>query len=828
MMDWIQMGSLIALTLLSAVLMRFHVGRRKMIRKLETANEALSASNQQLMASEQQLKAANQQLAASEQQLKAAFQQLATGEDILRQNEEKYRMIMGHMPSCAAVYEAIDGGDDFILRDLNRAAERTERIMKESVLGRRVTEVFPGIREMGLLNVLREVYRTGQQRHHPLAVYKDANLIGWRDNYVYKLPSGEVVAVYSDETERVVAQKRLQESEESFRTLYASLNEGMVIHEVLRDSEGRITDYRILSVNPSFEKITGILARNAEGRLATELYGTKEPPYLKEYGEVVDTRRPYVFETYFSPMKKHFLISVVSPGKDKFATLFFDVTELRKLRDERSRLFDLSLDMISIAGSDGYYKQLNPAWSKVTGWPIQTLLSKPWIEFVHPADRQATIDAKVVLDAGKELAAFENRFQCADGTFKTLSWSACPVPEDGLYYSLARDITEYKRNQEELAKGQRLESLGILAAGIAHDFNNLLVGLFGYIDVAMDEAPEGSGIKRKLFKAMTAFERAKALTQQLLTFSKGGAPIKTVVTLPSIVQSAARLAVSGSSVTFHLDGDPELHLCEADEGQIGQVISNIVINARQAMPSGGLIKIRLGNKVVRANEISALVAGDYVVVAVSDTGIGIPPENLDKIFDPFFTTKQDGSGLGLATSYSIVQKHGGTIIAESKLGEGTVISVFLPAAPGARRSAESKSQQKRPERGHGRILVMDDEAIVRDMSKDMLEELGYSVETVANGAIAIERYVKTLGKSDQFDLVILDLTVPGGIGGVATLAELKKIDAGVQAIVSSGYSDSPILANPGAHGFSGVATKPYRISELSAVIQTILAKHGKA
>jgi len=387
--------------------------------------------------------------------------------------------------------------------------------------------------------------------------------------------------------------------------------------------------------------------------------------------------------------------------------------------------------------------------------------------------------------------------------------------------NLRKEIEDRERMEGELVKAQKLESLGILAGGIAHDFNNLLASISGNIALAMlDIKPSEDGPYRQLEAAERASLRAQDLTLQLLTFSKGGAPVKRTTVISELIKETAGFALRGSHVRYDFSFADELWLLDIDEGQISQVIHNLLINADHAMPDGGTISIHCENCVIGESIGLPLRPGDYVKVSVQDHGVGIVREHLSKIFDPYFTTKQKGSGLGLATSYSIIKKHGGHIIAESELGVGTIFTFYLPA------SRSGKLVKKADEAilltGTGKILLMDDEENVRQTTGDVLKRLGYRVQFAEDGERAIALYQKERASSHPFDAVIMDLTVPGGMGGRDALTKLLAIDPNVKAIVSSGYSNDPVMADFRKYGFRGVVTKPYRIKDLAETLSTVL------
>ena len=388
------------------------------------------------------------------------------------------------------------------------------------------------------------------------------------------------------------------------------------------------------------------------------------------------------------------------------------------------------------------------------------------------------------------------------------------------FWWLKQDVSEKARIEAELLKAQKLESLGTLAGGIAHDFNNLLTGILGGISVSQlhldPEHPAAESIK----SAATAAERAQDLTRQLLTFSKGGAPITTSAQISQVLRDCASFVLRGSNVQCEFSIPNNLWPVKMDESQISQVVNNLIINAMQAMPDGGTVLVRASKVHVGEESTVPLKKGRYVRVSISDRGIGIPRQNIRKIFDPYFSTKDKGTGLGLATSYSIIKKHGGMITVQSKVGLGSTFHFFLPAARKDPVSVRPKTGDLI--RGEGKILIMDDEKFIRDLAGELLKNLGYRVVAAKDGHEAVQRYEEALAEGKPFDVVLMDLTVPGGMGGVEALKRLQDLDPTVKAIVSSGYSNDPIMADYKRFGFAAVLPKPYDGKQLSGKLDDLL------
>jgi len=385
---------------------------------------------------------------------------------------------------------------------------------------------------------------------------------------------------------------------------------------------------------------------------------------------------------------------------------------------------------------------------------------------------------------------------------------------------LRAQIEERERIEEELFRTRHLESLGILAGGIAHDFNNLLTAIMGNTSLAKMFTEPGNKIYTRLEEVEKASLRARDLTQQLLTFSKGGAPIKKVTSIADVICDSTRFALRGSNTHCKFVIADDLWPVEVDEGQISQVISNLAINADQAMSEGGMVNITVENVTLHQGQIATLPPGKYIRIAIEDSGIGIAAEHLSKIFTPYFTTKQKGSGLGLATSYSIINKHGGVIAVTSEVGTGTTFRIYLPASD----KEVPKKEKAEPAAitGSGRILIMDDEEYIRYTAGEILAHAGYQVGYANDGAEAIDCFIRAQESGKPYDAVILDLTIPGGMGGRETLQKLLEIAPETKAIVSSGYAHGSVMADFREYGFKGIIGKPYRIDDLCRVVQNVL------
>ena len=501
--------------------------------------------------------------------------------------------------------------------------------------------------------------------------------------------------------------------------------------------------------------------------------------------------------------------------------------ELRASEERYRSILKASPDAIFITDiKDGRHLMVSPgAMAMFGGAHEDELVGHLLTDCIIPEDRaRATANVARLLH-GDWLGPIAYRGLRVDGTIFDLEVNA-EVIRDAMgqpiqTIAIARDITERKRAQEELLKMQKLQSVGTLAGGIAHDFNNILMGLFGNISLAKDEFPAGHPGSALLAEAEQSMHRAVRLTKQLLTFAKGGAPVKEDVSLGPLVEDVARFDLSGSNVMLQQTSAPDLWPAEVDKGQIQQVISNLVINARQAMPKGGHLHITLENITLPEQALPGLRQGRYVKICVQDEGDGIDPKNIALIFDPYFTTKQTGSGLGLATVYSIIHKHGGHIGVVSEMGKGTTFTLYLPASTAAAASAPAAAPRLAMTRA-ARILVMDDEDVVRTIVARMLQSCGFTVATASGGAEALALYRAAQAAGAPFDAAIMDLTIPGGIGGKDAIKDILAMDPHAKVIVSSGYADDPVMANYADYGFKGVAAKPYSLHDLQAVLGQVL------
>jgi len=555
--------------------------------------------------------------------------------------------------------------------------------------------------------------------------------------------------------------------------------------------------------------------------------------------------KPYRWEGRFIVRGEVRLICIESDpmqtpeGSIVWSGVLSDITE-RKLTEEKLKesdqlyrhLTELGPNAITVVDLLGIIRMLNPKALQLFGFANESeAIGRAILDRIAPECRETCRIASLELLRNGAVADLELRLLHSDGSGFSGDVNASLLRDSQgqpkLIIVVASDTTQRKQAEEERLKLQKMEAIGTLAGGLAHDFNNLLQGVFGYIALARLKLSEPEGAEAMLGQAEQAINQAVNLTSQLLTFSKGGEPQKKRVVLTKTIENATRFALSGSSSSCTLAIARDLWSTDADEGQIAQVIQNIVLNASQAMQQSGIVKITADNVELPSRSTAALPEGGrFVRIQIADSGIGIPAQYLAKLFDPYFTTKQQGSGLGLATSYSIVKRHQGTIVASSDPVTGTVFCIYLPAIAPQEEPQTAPTGPAVPvvaAKRQGLVLIMDDEEMVRDVAVKMIELCGFEAACAADGAEAIVKLREAREKGRPFDVVILDLTVKGGMGGEEAIRRIREIDVDVKAVVSTGYSDNPVVSNYRSYGFNAYLNKPYTFAALQEGLAALLA-----
>ncbi len=623
-------------------------------------------------------------------------------------------------------------------------------------------------------------------------------------------------------------------------TLFDSINEGIMVI----DSDyliTRVNDAAIHDLSLTVDDCIGMQCYKVSHDNNYPCEGPDDPCPLRE---VFSTGKPFsVTHTHYDRDGNPLFVEIsATPLKGsngevvQVIEVMRDVTERKRaeaaLASEKE-LLSVTLrsidDGVITTDKDGSVIMLNKMAETLTGWSMEEAVGKPLDTVFEIVDEKTRLPCDSLLEKvifrGVIIELPQNTVLLSkDGTERIIADSGAPLRDSNSNIIGAvlvfRDVTEQRINEAEAAKAMKLESLGILAGGIAHDFNNLLAAVLGNISLAKMYGAGNEKLIPRLEAVEKATSRAKDLTGQLLTFSKGGEPVKSLVVISDIIKDASEFAVRGSNVRCDIKLADGLWPIKADPGQVSQVISNLIINADQAMPEGGVITVKGENEMIGIGDKLPLRPGNYIKISIADQGCGIAEENLDRVFDPYFSTKRKGSGIGLATSYSIIKKHNGHIKAESINKQGATLQVYLPALPAGIPAAASGQPQLHT--GGGRVLVMDDEEMVRDMVGEQLILLGYEVEQAREGSEAVALYEQAMKDDRPFDLVIMDLTIPGGMGGKDATREILARDPDARVIVSSGYAQDPILADYRSYGFKSILTKPYRIEDLGNVVHELM------
>jgi PAS domain S-box-containing protein len=631
-----------------------------------------------------------------------------------------------------------------------------------------------------------------------------------------------------DITERVLAERSLRESEIKFATAF---QDAPVLISITDMTSGAYID-----VNEEALRISGFNRDEVVGKTAVSIgWITKEQREIlrhaiRTFGRIESLEMNFRRKdgSTITGIVKGELINLA--GKDCLLTVTVDIT-CRKRTEEALRQSEERFRTLFMSISDGFYLseivrdendrpvdyrylEVNPKFEQIAGLRRDQIVGRRYKELV-PVDSTKWLDNyfKVALTGKPSIYEFySDEYQ---RHFETYSYKTAPEQIS----VFVRDVTDRKNTEDALRNIQKLESLGVLAGGIAHDFNNLLGGIFGFIDLAMEEVL-GSKAAQYLGGAMNGMDRARNLTRQLLTFSKGGVPEMKLAGLFPFVYETAKFALSGANVSCECVAPENLWACDYDRNQMGRVIDNMVINAQQAMPEGGLIRLIASNETIVEGAHPMLPPGPYVRISIQDRGIGMPKDMLSRIFDPFYTTKSKGHGLGLTVCYSIVSQHHGVIDVESEPGKGTTFHILIPAVPEA--SIDAAAEIPAFHWGNGTAIVMDDEVLMQKTLARMVESYGYRIILTSHGDEALNRLHAEIDAGHKVAFMMVDLTVPGGRGGNEIIKEIRKKCPHLKVFVVSGYADDPVMACPTKFGFTASLRKPFRKKELTELLETHL------
>jgi len=685
----------------------------------------------------------------------------------------------------------------------------------------------------------------------------------------FKTPKGRQIWVRTIgeaiiENHRVVkVTDNIMDISESKKTFEALKKEKEFNEKIIQTSSAIIIgldkNHKIKLFNKGAEKITGFKPKEVIDKDWFEIF--LEPDICDEMNNAWKASWGAKFNSYINPIlskngdKK--IISWQSTGmyddadenKHMILSIGEDITKRKQVEKELLEseqnlriVADFTCDWEYWIAPDDLYIYTSPSCERITGYYPDDFIKNPglMLEIIHPDDRVMFTNHRHAVDKSNNILLINFRVVTKNGDERWIEHVCQAVyAKDGRYLGQRgsnRDITDQKKLQEEILKARKLESLGALAGGLAHDFNNLLYMAMGNISLAQDDLKYETGTSESLKAAEEACIKAKELTARLITFSKGGDPVKKKIPIGDLLKNTIISALKGFNIKSNISIPDAIRQVNIDDIQIKQVIRNIVVNAKEAMDDNGQLKVSCENIDIPQEGLLTLNQGKYIKISFEDQGCGISKENMEKIFDPYFSTKDmgvdKGQGLGLTISYSIVQKHGGLITVESEQDIGSTFLVYLPAIP-VNEPDFQKSEKKpathkpveQPVTGTGKILLMDDEEAIRNFLGMVLNRLGYDVETCIEGKEAVEIYKKAFESKESFDVAILDLTNKVGMGGQETMKRLLEIDQNAKGIVITGYSSDPVVSNYRAYGFSGFLTKPATNDELNKVISRLLSKN---
>lgn len=761
------------------------------------------------------------------------LKELDSRQELLENNERYRTMVQTAMDGFWVVDEAGR------ILEVNEAYCRMSGYSEQELLTMSIADVEAADTIDPIIRHLKTTAEYGEERFEARHRRKDGSLYDVEVNAKYRpSKSGRFVVFLQDITNRKRAEEKIREQDIRFRKLSQHLPD--LIYQFTRRPDGTycvpIASEGIVNIfgcSPEdvidgFGPIARVIHPDDAARVIRDIeYSAEHVSFFTCEFRVLIPGRPVQWILSRSTPEK------LADGSVTWYGFNANITERKHdeaiIAEEKERL---SVTLRSIGDGvittdvDGNITMLNKAAEAMTGWRTDDAAGRPFPEvfvIINEITRMPCENpvAKVLTTGAMVELANHTCLLTKDGREIIIADTGAPIRDKESNITgvviVFRDMTEKQRLNDSMQREQKLESLGILAGGIAHDFNNMLAGIFGYLDIAkasiasheIEQAPN------YLDKALGVYERAKGLTQQLLTFSKGGAPVRRTMQLAPLIQHSVDFALSGSNVKGNIDIADDLWLCDCDETQIGQAIDNIIINGIQAMPMGGTIGVTAANTMSNSAH-----PGKFIGISIHDGGSGISPDILPKIFDPFFSTKTTGHGLGLATVYSIVQRHDGWIDVESKQGVGTTFHLYLPASQKGRVSGDGRESVNH--KGAGTVMVMDDEEFIREIVGRMLEMMGYTVVLASDGQEALALFSEAERSSRPFAASILDMTIPGGIGGKQVALKIRNMNPNAIIVASSGYSDDPVIANPREHGFTDRIIKPYRRNDLAELMMRIM------
>ncbi len=777
---------------------------------------------------------------------KEIYRNLIREKEISQINEAKYKSLIDDVMDSSNVGLFILD-KDFKIVWVNKALERLFGLKREEIIGKDKKRL--------VIEKTANFFEDPEDfKKRILATYEDNTYVEnfichmlpgenreerWLEHWSCPIKSGLYaggrVEHYVDITDKIMTLRALEESENKLKSLFSALTDR--VFEI--DDKGR---YLYVAPTPSGMS----LLRKKGNKIAGKSIGEDLPPDVTKRGiEAIHTAlREKRIVSMDYPLKvrgeiRWFESRIFPKSEHTVLVISRNITDKKNMEialREREENLRITLNSIAegviVTDIKGNILRINPSARKFLGIDKEEeVINTPLDELLTLVDleskKRLQSPVLTVLKAKKKIFYEENvSLQPKNGMSFPVDLTASPLrdsqDDDNIkgVVIVFNDITDKLLREQEKFTMEKLRSIGILAGGIAHDFNNMLTGIFGNIEIAKLSIPEDSKARKKLEESLKILDKAKSLTSQLLTFAKGGDPVMEEVDLKEMIEETVRFYLTGSNIQPVFDISPELWMVRGDKNQIGQVIQNLILNAKEAMPGGG-------NIFVEAKNIEDKAHGFYghIKISIRDEGVGIPEKYVDKIFDPYFSTKQMGSGLGLTIVYSIIKKHNGHIRVHSISGEGTRFEIFIPAIMKSSKKQEETRENIESIDVEGRVLILEDEDMIAELYKTVLEEMSLKVTIASTGEEAISLYREAMERGEKYNLVIMDLTIPGGMGGKETIKELLKIDREVKAIVASGYSTDPVMTNYREYGFIGRLPKPFKLDELKNEVLRILKAH---
>jgi len=637
------------------------------------------------------------------------------------------------------------------------------------------------------------------------------------------IDDNEFITILEDVTEKLKTEKLLIKSQQRFRKIVEYFPNPIVVTTAKGDA---------VYINPAFTKSLGYTIEDIPDANSWYQKAYPDPVYRKSKREEYES--PNYFKT--APRERHiackngdsknFILQDITIG-DEEITIYQDISAQRKAEINFKEIVENSRDMIFIFDEKGLIQMINPAVIEILGYSENEIINHSPLEIILPEFHTFLLSAVRAEQSGlRETALHEIDVRKKNGEILIVEYTTRNIIRDGILVgnlAIARDISNRKKMNEERFRQQKIESIGLLAGGLAHDFNNILVSIMGNINLfQMEEETLSEDQKDMLTDLEHAAIRARDLTKQLLTFSKGGTPIKKPESIEEVIRDSANFILRGSKSKCRFNFESNLPPVEIDVGQINQVLNNILINASQAMPDGGIIDISVFREEIEGNSVIPLVPGQYVKLIIADNGVGIPKSKQHKIFEPYFTTKSAGTGLGLTTSYSILKKHRGYITFSSKEDEGTKFYIYLPISH--KNLHVNHKQTKNISIFNGRVFVLDDDENIHKFLRRAFSQLGLDMVSCYNGDDILEDFQAAEKSGKKLDLVFMDLTIPGGMGGKDAVKILRKKFPDLKIIVFSGYSNDPVIADFKDYGFDDYLEKPFSIEQLKAILSKWIKK----